>query len=67
MKKAGLILALIGIVSGIFIYYYDLIVKGEQRVTLGPRSGPLLGLAVLAAVVGVTAMIVSAGSSGKGR
>ena len=58
MKKIGVVLIVAGIVAAIFIYYFDLIVKDEETVVLGPRSGPALGASVLMVLLGAVLLIV---------
>jgi len=53
MKKAGIILIVLGILGTIFIYGYDSLVKHEPAITLGPRSGPALGVTILVLIIGV--------------
>lgn len=53
MKISGIILIILGIVGAVFIYLYDLIIKHEPTVTLGPRSGPALGVAILVLIIGI--------------
>ena len=53
MKNSGILLIVLGLVGAAFIYLYDLVVKHEPVVTLGPRSGPALGIAVLLVIAGI--------------
>lgn len=63
MKITGVILIVVGIVSAIFIYGYDVMIKQEPNITLGPRSGPALGVSILVLIVGI--ILSTAGSSKK--
>jgi hypothetical protein len=62
MKTAGVLLILAGLGASVAIYMYDIAIKHEPSVTLGPRSGPALGAAVLILIVGI---ILAASAGGK--
>ena len=66
MKIAGVLLILAGIAVSIFVYLYDIVIKHEPSVTLGPRSGPALGIAVLILIIGIILIASSGGSSPAG-
>jgi len=67
MKAVGILMILAGVGSAAAIYMYDIAVKHEVSVTLGPRSGPALGVAVLVLIAGII-LVASAGrSSSKGK
>ncbi len=59
MKISGALLIILGFVGAGFIYLYDLVVKHEPVVTLGPRSGPAMGIAVLLVIAGIIMVAVS--------
>jgi len=53
MKIAGIVCIVLAIAAALFIYSYDLIIKHEPHVTLGPRPGPALGVAILILITGI--------------
>jgi hypothetical protein len=67
MKTAGILLILAGLGAGVAVYMYDIAVKHEPSITLGPRSGPALGIAVLVLVVGIILVASGGGANRKGK
>ena len=63
----GVVLVVAGILSAFFIYYFDLVVKGEETISLGPRSGPALGASVLIVLLGVVLLIVKPAGGKKNK
>jgi len=53
MKTLGVICIVVGIIAAIFVYGYDVMIKQESHITLGPRSGPALGVSILILIVGI--------------
>ena len=52
-KKTGGLFLGVGLLGMVAVFLSDLFIKGEPRVTLGPKSAPVLGIALLIAVAGI--------------
>ena len=66
MKTAGILMILAGLGAAVGVYMYDLAVKHEASVTLGPRSGPALGVALLVLIAGIV-LLAANGKKPAGR